>query len=173
MSEEAGEKKGHDKKEGHREEAAKHPTAATDNPISRGSEKLGGGIWALIKGTYTRVKGVLGATIDATIKQPVLEAEEAGKRMGYESKEVGLFNMVAGIIETVNGKASKLLRWPVDVAAGTLDYGTGIPGRVAGRGLRAVQKAWNVIWGIESSAAPAGGHGEEAHGHDAAHTPAH
>lgn len=140
---------------------------ARETWLSKGPEKLVKGSWKLITGItgffWRRIMGIGKGAWEATGGQITGEMAEVGKRLGYESKEQGLFNKVAGVIEATSGKVAKVL-------GGTVDYVAGLPGRVAGRPLRGVQYAWDALFGIKRED---GGKAAEAHGNGAHAAPAH
>lgn len=156
--------------------AAEHKESSGEAPggklfLTRAAESVGRGIKNIAVGIWNRVWGVAEAGVKATVAQPFAEAGELGQRFGAEPlKEVGLFSKLAEIIERTNKGVTKVLRWPVDIAVTAADFATGIPGRVAGRGLRAVQDAWNVILGRPNDSAPAVHAENQSNGHEA---PAH
>lgn len=133
------------KKEESKAEAG-HAGGAKESWFSRGVEGATRKSWAVITGItgffWRRIMGIGKGAWEATGGQITGEMAEVGKRLGYESKEQGLFNNVAGVIEATSGKVAKVL-------GGTVDYFTSLPGRVAGRPLRGVQYAWNALFGIQ------------------------
>jgi hypothetical protein len=139
---------------------------AKESWFSRGVEGAASGSWKLITGVtgffWRRIMGIGKGAWEATGGQFTGEMAEVGKRLGYESKEQGLFNNIAGVIEATSGKVAKVL-------GGTVDYVAGLPGRVAGRPLRGVQYAWNALFGIKSE----GGKAAEAQGDMGTAAPAH
>lgn len=146
---------------------AGHAGGAKESWFSRGVEGAAKGSWKLITGVtgffWRRIMGVGKGTWEATGGQLTGEMAEVGKRLGYESKEQGLFNNVAGVIEATSGKVAKVL-------SGTVDYFTSLPGRVAGRPLRGVQYAWDALFGIQREG---GGKATESHGDMGHAAPAH
>lgn len=133
-------------------------------------EAIGKGIWGIVKGTWNRVFGVLGQALDVTVGQVIHEGAEIGKRLGFpEVKEQGLFRQTAGIIENVNTRAMKVMRWPIDFAVNTFEYAGTLPGRVAGRTLRAVQNTWEILWHGKHSGADSSVSHSEAAGHASNH----
>jgi len=139
---------------------------ANESWFSRGLEGATKGSWKLITGItgffWRRIMGIGKGAWEATGGQITGEMAEVGKRLGYESKEQGLFNNVAGVIEATSGKVAKVL-------GGTVDYFAGLPGRIAGRPLRGAQYAWDALFGIKRE----GGKTGETHGDIGHAAPAH
>lgn len=139
---------------------------AKETFLSKVPESIVKGSWAAITGVtgffWRRIMGVGKGVWEATGGQITGEMAEVGKRLGYESKEQGLFNNVAGVIEATSGKVAKVL-------GDTVDYFTSLPGRIAGRPLRGVQYAWDALFGIQRE----GGKAAESHGDMGHAAPAH
>lgn len=143
------------------EEPARPPSEAQEHGSTgeswfvRGPEKFFKGSWGLIEkigGFFgRRIKGVTKGAWEATAGQIGGEFGEIGSRMGISKKEQGIFNNIAGVIETINTKIA-------DALGGTVSFVTGAPGRIAGRVSRAVQTAFDAIFGIKHE----GGGGEAA-----------
>lgn len=117
--------------------------------------------------------GLLGASsnvVKGTFGQVGEEASEISQRLGFHSKETGLFAKIGEAISSINDRVSKVL-------TGAADYVLTRPGRVlAKRPLKAVQGVWDstggALWNWLKKKLGRGGaaEGETADaGHDAAH----
>lgn len=120
---------------------------------------VGRGIAATAGFFGRRIKHLLGGVWDGTVGQVTGEAKEIAAKLGYENKEAGPLNSVAGIIEGTTCKIGSLLGTvagePIIYAGkgvkGLLSYTGGLIGRVPGRILRGVQRSiYGVIMGKEA-----------------------
>lgn len=137
------------KKEGPKPEEAGHapeaghatPGAAKDTWFSKIPEGLWRGGKAVVLGIAgffgKRIKGAATGAWEATGGQVTGELGEAAHRLGFESKETGPLNAIAGVIEGVGKRVAS-------VVGGVVDFTIGAPARAAGRVLRGAQ---NVVTG--------------------------